>query len=420
MLGMFKSLLTTDSPLSCIDLDQKAKKTHFIQRKSRKFSAHGILFALIKCAIIGNGSFHHIASHLKDLVEQSSSRQAVFQRINETCVDYLKSVVIALIAQQAESASAICKKLGLKRILTEDSTFQRMHNSNAGNYPAHGNKQGATAGFKVDLIYNLLTGKAICQKLSNGTEQDKKLGRRILSFVKRGDLVLRDMGYFSAEIFEAISAKMAHWLSRLPANVSVTTLDGVALEKLLKPRKNKKLDIIVRVGKEGLTCRFVAVRADDKLARERRRQRKQNSKTTPSQQALVRDGWHILLTSLDDSHSAEDLFEIYKLRWNIEVRFKAWKQALNMKKLFKRSSNFYHQESLIHAALIFQLLTLNIAAELDLKDRSLSLENFSKEIAKAINLVTRHGALLAFEFDRRHITMEIRTRKSLMDQLLTL
>jgi len=46
----------------------------------------------------------------------------------------------------------MCSKFGIRRILTEDSTFQRMNPSNAGNFPAHGNKKGATAGFKVDFL----------------------------------------------------------------------------------------------------------------------------------------------------------------------------------------------------------------------------------------------------------------------------
>ena len=418
MLGMFQSLLTTDSPLSYIDLDQKAKQTDFIRRKSRKLSAKGILFALIKCVIRGKGSFNQIASHLKDLEEASSSRQSVFQRINEKCVSYLSVVAYALVSNHSKAASEVCEKWGVNRILTEDSTFQRMHNSNAANYPGHGNKRGATSGFKADLIYDLLTGRPLCQKLSGGTEQDKTLGKRILEIIRKDDLVLRDMGYFSSEVFTSISEKLAFWLSRLPANVIVKTLDGQPLERLLRSRKNNSLDLTVKVGATGLLCRFVAVRADDKLATKRRRERKQNSKTTPSQQTLVRDGWHILLTNLDENHSSDDLFEIYRLRWNIEVRFKAWKQAINMKSLFCRASNFHHQEALIYAALIFQLITLNVAANLDLRGRVLSLENFSKDIAKAIGIVTRL-ADLTFEFDPRHVLMEKRARKPLMDQLLT-
>ena len=418
MLGMFKSLLTTDSPLSCINLDQKAKQTDFIQRNSRKFSAYGILFALLKCVIIGKGSFNKIASHLMDFEEASCSRQSVYQRINGKCVRYLSSVAYALVANHSEAASKVCRKWGVKRILTEDSTFQRMHNSNAANFPGHGNKQGVTSGFKADLIYDLLSGKPLSQKLSGGTEQDKTLGKRIIKMLRKGDLVLRDMGYFSSDIFTQIQNKSAHWLSRLPANIKVSTMDGKPLEKLLKSRKNTQLDMIVRVGDAALECRLVAVRADDKLAAKRRRNRRGASKGKPSQQSIMRDGWHILLTSLDETHTAKELFEIYRLRWNIEVRFKAWKQAINMKSLFCRASNFHHQEALIYAALIFQLIALNVAANLDLRGEALSLENFAKGVAKSIGIVTS-AADLTFEFDPRHVLMEKRKRKPLMDQLLT-
>lgn len=420
MLGMFKALLTADSPLDSIEFDQIAKDTNFIKRKSAKFSAFGIVVALLKCAISGKGSFNQIASHLKRIEKKACSRQAIFQRINESCVRYLRRIVRSIISSQATAASNICKKWGFKRLLTEDSTFQKMHSHNAANFPAHGNKQGATSGFKIDFIYDMITGKALSQKLAGGTVQDKILGLRILDFVRKGDLILRDMGYFSIEVFEAIRSKYGHWLSRLPANVNVTTMDDIPIEKLLRSRKHNRLDIKVKVGNAEHKCRMVAVRADAALAAQRRRQRKSETKGTPSSQALVRDGWHILLTSLDEDHAMADLFEIYRLRWNIEVRFKAWKQALNMRDLFKRYSNSYHQESLIYAALIFQLITLNVAANLKLGGRVLSLENFSVEITTAINTITREAKNLVCSFDPRHILMERRKRISLMDQLVTI
>jgi hypothetical protein len=211
----------------------------------------------------------------------------------------------------------------------------------------------------MDLIYDLLTGSPVFQGLFSGTEQDKKIGKIILEFVKKGDLVLRDMGYFAHAMFTEIERLGAFWLRRLPANVNVTLLDGSILEKKLRSRSNRQLDEIVIVGAEGLRCRLVAVRADDKLVNKRRRNRRNVSNNAPSQQALTRDGWHILLTNLDSSVSSEDLFEIYSLRWNIEVRFKAWKQALNMKQVFNTVSNYDHHQALIYAALIFQLITLN-------------------------------------------------------------
>ena len=416
---MLKAILTARSPLSYINLGEIAKKTKLVIRESKKFSPEGIIDALMKCVIRGKGSFRDIASSLAPIEKKSISRQGIFLRINAKCVTFLSQTAHALIALQAKPVEKICTKFGIKRILTEDSTFQRMNPSNAGNFPAHGNKKGATAGFKMDLIYDLLTGSPVFQGLFSGTEQDKKIGKIMLKYVKKGDLVLRDMGYFAHAMFTEIERLGATWLSRLPANVNVTLLDGSSLEKKLRSRSNKKLDEIVIVGAEGLRCRLVAVRADDELVNKHRRNRKNASKNTPSQQALTRDGWHILLTNLDASVSSEDLFEIYKLRWNIEVRFKAWKQAINMKQVFNTVSNYDHHQALIYAALIFQLITLNVAASLKLGDRVLSLENFSKEIAYRLLENTDLEKELYFSFDPRHIFMEKRKRKSLMDQLLT-
>ena len=416
---MLKTILTARSPLSYINLTEIAEKTKFVIRKSNKFSPEGILDSLIKCVIKGKGSFRDIASTLAPVEKKSISRQGIFLRINENCVTFLSQTAHALIALQAKPVEKICSKFGVKRILTEDSTFQRMNPKNAGNFPAHGNKKGVTAGFKMDFIYDLLTGTPVFQGLFSGTEQDKKIGKEMLKFVKKGDLVLRDMGYFAHAMFTEIERLKAFWLSRLPANVNVTLLDGSSLEKKLRSRSNTMLDEIVTVGEEGLRCRLIAVRADDELATKRRRARRKACKNTPSQQALTRDGWHILLTNMDETVSKDDLFEMYSLRWNIEVRFKAWKQAINMKQIFNTVKNFNHHQALIYAALIFQLITLNVAASLKLGGRVLSLENFSKEIASRLLEIADLEKEICFKFDLRHIIMEKRKRKPLMDQLLT-
>lgn len=415
---MLKAILTARSPLSYINLDEIAKKTKFIQRNSNKFSAGGIITALMKSAISGNGSFLQIATKLKTSEKKSITRQGIFKRINEQCVLFLQQVAYAIISLQAQPVGKICAKFGIKRILTEDSTFQKMNPNNAANFPAHGNGKSVTAGFKMDFIYDLLTGLPIFQGVFSGTEQDKKIGKSILNFVKRNDLILRDMGYFSISIFKAIEKLKAFWLSRLPANVTVTMKDGSSLEKRLRSRSNNVIDEVVYVGEEHMPCRLVAVRADDKLAAQRRRLRRKKSKQEPSQQSLVRDGWHLMLTNLPSKVSRNEVFDLYRLRWNIEVRFKAWKQALNMKRLFSRVSNYAHYESLIYAALIFQLITLNVAAQLKIGEHTLSLQNFSSCVATYI-LGLKEDISNGFTFDSRHVLMEKRKRLSLMDLLVT-
>jgi hypothetical protein len=85
----------------------------------------------------------------------------------------------------------------IKRIIIEDSSAQAMPKSNAEHFPAHGNHHGATAGAKIDFSFNLLSGQFLSHSLHAATDQDKSIGKDLLAHVQPGDLVLRDMGYFS-------------------------------------------------------------------------------------------------------------------------------------------------------------------------------------------------------------------------------
>jgi hypothetical protein len=54
------------------------------------------------------------------------------------------------------------------------------------------------------------------QRYYTANEQDKSIGKEFVIEVRRGDLVLRDMGYFSLGEFTAIEQLEAWWLTRLP------------------------------------------------------------------------------------------------------------------------------------------------------------------------------------------------------------
>jgi len=50
-----------------------------------------------------------------------------------------------------------------------------MHKGNAKEFKAHGNAHRGTAGIKVDLTYDLLSGMCISRTLERATDQDKSL-----------------------------------------------------------------------------------------------------------------------------------------------------------------------------------------------------------------------------------------------------
>jgi hypothetical protein len=421
MIGMSKRLHTNDSPLHLLQLEDLAKSVSFIQRKTQGLSAFGVIIALIKCAIKGDGSFNNIALELGILERKTISRVAVYKRITNNAPQFLRAVIGELVKQSSSSISKLCSRHGFTRVLVEDSTFQIMGKGNASNFPGHGNGVSRTAGFKLDLAFDLLTGSTVSQTFTHGTHQDKSLGKHLLNKINPGDLVVRDMGYFVTESFKLIREMSAFWLTRVPANVAITFSNGSSLEKRLRPLSNNFIDEEVSVGTCGMRARLVAVRADKKTATQRRRARNAKSKGRASSQALVRDGWHILLTNVSSDVTAKELFEIYALRWNIETRFKAWKQSLNLGKVFKGVSNEDHYESLILAALIQQLIGFNLAARLSqLKKVVLSMEKLFEALSAQLSALSQSTLSDPIRLRISHVSIEKRSHQPAHVQWLNL
>lgn len=425
MLGMFNSLHASDSPLNLLDLDHLAKITSFIRRKTQGFSALSIIIALLKCLQKGDASCHHLSIEMEKLNPASLCRRAIHDRINAKLVGFLKKVLTQLIPLQLTPNKTITNNAGFGRIIIEDSTFVPMGAINAGNFPAFGNNRGVTAGFKLDLAYDILSQTVLHQRFGAATQSDKKYGDSLLEQLQPRDLMLRDMGYFSRKQFDDIESKSAFWLSRPPASIDIRLHDGTLLEKKLRSRKHNFIDETVTLGTEsGRTVRLVAVRADQATASQRRRERKKVAEkfgNQPRHQSLVRDGWHLMLTNLDETYEAKTLFELYALRWNIETRFKAWKQSIRLKEALKRYSNIYHLESVALVGFIHMLLTNHIYQRVRrATKRVISIEKLSDVITSYVFSLKLNDLWDKITLRIRHVTMEIRGRKSLMQKLLTL
>ncbi len=65
------------------------------------------------------------------------------------------------------------------RVLVQDSSQQKLPKSNHEHFPAHGNGKSVTAGVKVDLALDLLSGRALFCVRHSATEQDRTLGKTL-------------------------------------------------------------------------------------------------------------------------------------------------------------------------------------------------------------------------------------------------
>jgi len=160
---MFNNLI--DSKLAGLSqslfgqLSKLAKATTFIVRK-RKLTAEGFLLCLLKSIFNGKASFRQMASRIGRIDQMSITKQGLWKRIDHTAIAFLLATLAAALGQRWQTVSkkhpALADLFG--RILTEDSTQHRFHMGNADAFEAHGNGKSRTAGIKVDLTIDLLTG----------------------------------------------------------------------------------------------------------------------------------------------------------------------------------------------------------------------------------------------------------------------
>jgi len=74
---------------------------------------------------------------------------------------------------------------------------------------------------KLDFIYEIKQRNIIEIGLRDRKTPDQKLSQQNLRIIKKGDLMIRDLGFFDADVFKAFNEIGAFFLSRLSASAYV-------------------------------------------------------------------------------------------------------------------------------------------------------------------------------------------------------
>jgi hypothetical protein len=338
-----EKLLTTFGPEQ---LETMAWQSRFIQRTSSKLSGTDF-FALMTTDMLDNPAVS--LGGLCDLLAQrhpeaAMTPQALQQRIaTPEAVTYLHDVFqLALRAQlaplYAQLPAATLTAFG--RVFLEDSTQCCLHEKLAEAFKGAGGHASRSA-VKIDVIYELLAHQIHALTVTDGRAADQGLATTILASLRAGDLVIRDLGYFSVEALHQIASKDAWFLSRLSSTVAVytsaeATAEAVALVDHVQPAvmQHGVGDFAVYLGATRLPCRLLAYHLPEEVVAQRRRQAYETARKkgrTPSQTYLhwLQYGWYV--TNVDGTvWTAEVVATVYRIRWQIELLFKQWKSLLHL------------------------------------------------------------------------------------------
>lgn len=405
-----------------IDIEKIAKDTHFVQRKSKKLDPSCFIQALLEAVISGNSSLSQLANSLGQMIGRSMSKQGMQKRFTDASSDFLLQIFSTLVARNIVVKTSRLKRVPFMRLLLQDTSFNWLHGGNSEFFSAHGNGQVDTAGFKIDLAYDLVNSELEMNTIWEATEQDKSIGKDLIDQVRPLDLVVRDMGYFVLDEFARIESVGAFWLSRLTAQTGVKVVEGNkedSLENVLrKVNKSKKsIDIKVNMGNAKHPCRLIGVRASKEATKKAREERIRRSKLSLPElkktAGWLRDGWHILVTNITTEESSKtDLMKIYRMRWDIEIQFRAWKQSLKLNHAFNKKTSPHHMYALIMASLIHLALMMIARAftQAQLKRGELSIEKLAKSLSQFIMKAKRFEECWTYVADKRHVRKDSRKR----------
>lgn len=328
-------------------LSRLGKTSGFIQRSPKKITAYAFVAGFIECCISGRNTFTAWAAAISSITRRSLSKQGLHERMTEQAVAYCKEAF-----QQAMSAKLkplIDSRLfkTFKRVLLQDSTTLALPPCLSEQFPGNSSRGVQKAVARLQCILNLRTLQWLSVELKAFTDNDQGASGEVLPLLKKGDLLIRDLGYFVLEVFGRIIEHQAFFISRL--RYGITFYDGAGNEVCWKAVVNKRgiADKVMWIGKKKkIRVRLIMIPLPAKVAAERVRKAKadRDKRLNHSPDYYQWLGYSVYISNVEkETLSAIEVAKAYKVRWQIELLFKSWKSGYGMQQLLHEGCTNEHR-----------------------------------------------------------------------------
>jgi Transposase DDE domain len=365
--GFAHSLDRLRSALRRLDVEAIARRSGFLRRRPRKIPMVDLALALMAAGAESVLSLERVAHWIGLAAHTSYSKQAFHKRLGPQIEPFLAEVTAGLFQSALSPLRSGGWLAPFRRVLLHDSTTQALPPRLAPAFPGPANASAKTeAALKIQCVSDLLQGSVVHLSLSGFRRNDQSAAADILSLARPGDLILRDLGYFSLQVLAQLQALGAFFLTRWRRDLIVRdprTGQVIPLAKRL--RQEGCFDSVVWVGHLRLPLRLVALAVPQELANLRRHRARTNRdrRLKPSRQDLAMMSWNIFLTNVEQAlWPAQVLAQVYRLRWRVELIFKTWKSHLGLRALNVRSADLLRLSAL--SKLLFCALMLQGCATL--------------------------------------------------------
>lgn len=347
-------------------MDQLAREAQFTLRNRTLSGSLFFKTVLFDHLNHGNSSLEFHSSSIFSETGLKISKQGISNRFNEKAVSFWEEVISLYLSRKLKEVtlnSALKSKFKSVRIM--DSTEFKLDPNLADEFPGYGG-DGTKACAQIQFEFEMFSGAIKNLSLESSRVSDKASGSKDIDQLQANELLLRDLGYYNLNIYQKIDKKGAFFISRLNPQLNIYECKKGKFKQLthkriiqkLKKAGTKYLDIEVYLGKEvKLKTRLIA-NLLDKESVELRRKRLKKRKTNLSQSDHLSSQLNLFVTNIKEDIAPDQIYNLYKLRWQVELVFKAWKSVLKIHQFGKMS--VHRLKCYLYAKLLWVMVSWDI------------------------------------------------------------
>jgi hypothetical protein len=283
-----------------------------------------------------------MAIETKSVHRVDISKQGIDQRFNEPAIRYIQSLMSKVLTTQVSQLIDIGWLNFFTRVNVKDSSKFDLPPRLKDMLPGFGGS-ASDAGACIQYEFELKTGQITDLTITPANRPDSTDALATKGSVMKGDLTIRDLGYFALEYFTTAKKEEAFFLSRLHAKINVYEMKGDEFEELnfgqlyhmMKRNHYDKLEKEVYIGKDAkLPVRLIIELMPDEVYNTRMQKvNKYNKKKgrQTSKDYSNRARFNLFISNIPlEKINGEAIAKIYKIRWQIELVFKIWKSIFGL------------------------------------------------------------------------------------------
>jgi hypothetical protein len=311
---------------------QAGRDSQFVQRE-RKLNGETFVSSLVWGWMANPDATLSELSQSAALCGVGISPQGLAQRMTARAAELLRQVLeasLVLVAAGGEGSATFLQQFNGIYLL--DSTDVPVPLEWEQVWSGGGNQMRRRAALKLQTLWDYQGGRL---HFSLHPARRHDAGLPVAALPERA-LRITDSGYFDVGSLQTLQEQGCFYLTRVPCKVRLYD-EGKQkwqLSHFLSRHAAPHFDGEVTLTAQGLCCRLLAHRVPEAIAAQRQarlRQTARRKRQPLSQEAMSLAHWTIVVTNLPVAQlNFDQAFMLLRLRWQIELLFKLWKQHTHL------------------------------------------------------------------------------------------